>query len=204
MVSLMILEKAQKMRGIAKDKILSVATELFYRQGYNATGIQQIIDEAGVAKGTFYTHFKTKDDLGLAYMRQRSSDEATRVKKALARISDPYEKYIQLNQIMKEWMANSNYRGCAFSNMAAEVPDGNSPIRKEAKYHYEVFRAVIRDTVQNLLKSNSRYKNLDVQYVADQYLMIQVGALTNAEIYQDTWPYDHANKAIRELIGEKG
>ncbi len=199
----MFTEKSSKIRGTAKDRILSVATELFYRQGYNGTGIQQIIDEACVAKGTFYTHFKTKEDLGLAYMRQRSSDEATRVKNALTAISNPYDKYIQLNQIMKHWMAKTNYRGCAFSNMAAEVPDGRSPIRKEAKYHYEAFRVIIRDVVENLLKSDRRYKNLDIQYVADQYLMIQVGALTNSEIYQDTWPYDHADKFIRELIGEK-
>ena len=190
------------MRGTAKNKILEVATELFYRQGYNATGVQQIIDEAGVAKGTFYTHFKSKDELGLAYMRSRSNNEATRVKSALAEINDPYDKYIQLNQIMKQWMISTNFRGCGFSNMAAEIPDGNSPIRKESKYHFEVFRAVIRDTVEGLLKSDPKYKDLDVQYVADQYLMIQVGALTNSEIYQDIWPYDHADKAIKELVGE--
>jgi AcrR family transcriptional regulator len=192
------------MRGTAKGKILEVATELFYRQGYNATGIQQIIDEAGVAKGTFYTHYKAKDDLGLAYMRKRTADELTHLKNVLSEIRDPYEKYIQFNQILKEWMASTNYRGCAFSNMVAEVPDGNSPIRKEAKFHYEGFRAVIRDVVENLLKSDPKYVNLNAQYIADQYMMVQVGALTNSEIYQDTWPYDHAAKSIRNLIGEKG
>ena len=191
------------MRGTAKNKILEVATELFYRQGYNATGIQQIINEAGVAKGTFYTHYKTKDDLGLAYMRKRTTDEITGLKKELSEIHDPYEKYIQFNQLMKEWMESTNYRGCAFSKMTAEVPDGNSPIRKEAKFHYEGFRAVIRDMVEDLLKSDPKYKNLNAQYVSDQYMMIQIGALTNSEIYQDTWPYDHAAKAIRNLIGEK-
>jgi AcrR family transcriptional regulator len=36
-------------KGTAKEKLLEVASDLFYRQGYNATGIQQIIDEAGVS-----------------------------------------------------------------------------------------------------------------------------------------------------------
>ena len=191
-------------RGEAKEKIIEVASDLFYRQGYNATGIQQIINEAGVSKGAFYTHFKTKDDLGLAYMRKQHNDEITQLKEVLAEIKDPYEKYIQFNQIMKEWVKSTAYRGCAFANMAAEVTDPNSPIRKEAKYHYEAFRAVIKDMVDDLLKSDRKYEGLNIQYVADQYMIVQIGAMTNAGIYQDTWPYDHADKSIRELIGGKG
>jgi len=192
----------QTTRGTGKDKIIEVATDLFYRQGYNATGIQQIIDAAGVSKGAFYTHFKTKEDLGLEYMRFRHSAEIGELKKMLSGIKDPYKKYYEFNSAMREWMKASEYRGCAFANMAAEVPDLKSPIRKEAKYHYEMFRTIIRDMVDDLIKSKPKFKNLDAKYVADQYMIIQIGALTNAEIYQDTWPYDHAQVAIRKLIGE--
>jgi len=195
--------KTKTTRGTAKEKILEVATDLFYRQGYNATGIQQIINEAGVSKGSFYTHYKTKNDLGVAYMQKRHNDEHTYLKQILSEIKDPYEKYLQFNQIMKEWMKSTGYRGCAFANMSAEVVDSNSPIRKEAKYHYEAFRSVIRDMIDDLLKSDEKYKDLDAQYVADQYMIISIGALTNAEIYQDTWPYDHADKSIRKLIGQE-
>jgi AcrR family transcriptional regulator len=191
-------------RGTAKDKIIEVASDLFYRQGYNATGIQQIIDEAGVSKGTFYTHFKSKDELGVEYLRKMSKDETTYLKQVLSEIPDPYARYIQFNQTLKEWMESTNYRGCAFANMSAEVTDGKSPIRKEAKFHYEAFRSIIRDVVEDLLKSDAKYKDLEVQYVADQYMMIEIGALTNSGIYQDTWPYDHARKSIKRLVGEKG
>jgi len=192
------------MKSSTKHKILTVATDLFYRQGYHATGVQQIIEEAGVSKGAFYTHFKTKDDLGLAYMRQRHHDEISQLKEFLAEITDPLDQYMQFNQMMKEWIVQSNYRGCAFLNMAAEVTDRKSPIRKEAKYHYEMFRMVIRDMVEGLLQSNEQYKSLDLQYVADQYMTIQIGAMTNAEIYQDTWPYDHAEKANKKLLTVPG
>lgn len=191
-------------RGTAKDRIIEVATGLFYKQGYNATGIQQIIDEAGVSKGTFYTHFKTKDELGVAYMRNRNVMEITELKEMLSKFRDPRQKYLKFNDLMKEWMVSTEFRGCAFANMAAEVTDLTSPIRKEAKYHYESFRAVIRDMVGDLLKSDPKYKKLDENYVTDQYMLIQIGALTNAEIYQDTWPYEQAAKSIRVLIGEEG
>lgn len=197
------MSKSNVQRGTAKERIITVAMDLFYEQGYNATGIQQIIDAAGISKGAFYTHFKSKEDLGIAYMQYRHSHEMSHLKKTLAEIKDPYRRYFEFNGIMKEWMRGTDFRGCAFANMAAEVTDRNSPIRKEAKYHYEAFRAIIRDMVDELLKSNAKYRGLDAQYVADQYMLVQIGALTNAEIYQDTWPYDHAEKSIRKLIGEE-
>ncbi len=198
------MNKETIQRGTAKETIIRIASDLFYRQGYNATGIQQIIDAAGVSKGAFYTHFKSKDVLGVEYLQKMSKDETTHLKQVLSEIHDPYKKYMQFNTLMKGWMVSTNYRGCAFANMTAEVTDRNSPIRKEAKFHYEAFRAIIRDLVEDLLKSDKKYEDFDVQYVADQFMMITIGALTNAEIYQDTWPYDHAEKALRQLIGEKG
>lgn len=194
----MIKETIQ--RGTGKEAIIAVATDLFYRQGYNATGIQQIIDAAGVSKGTFYTHFKSKDELGVAYLQRMSKNEITHLKQVLSKIKDPYTKYFQFNDIMREWMISTNYRGCAFANMSAEVTDGKSPIRKEAKFHYEAFRAIIRDMVEDFVKSDPKYKALDKQYVADQYMTTMIGALMNAEIYQDTWPYEHAQKAIKTLV----
>ena len=118
-------------------------------------------------------------------------------------MKDLKKRYFHFNEMMQEWMIESKYRGCAFANMAAEVTDGKSQIRKEAKLHYEGFRAVIRDMVEELIKSDVKYKSLDPAYTADQFMMIQIGALTNAEIYQDAWPYDHSKKAIKKLLEEK-
>jgi AcrR family transcriptional regulator len=184
----------------AKDRILDAASTLFYENGYNATGVQQIIDAAGVSKGAFYNHFKTKDDLGLAYLRKRHNDEITHLKQGLGAISEPYERYSKFNIMMGDWMKESDFRGCAFSNMSAEIPDGNNPIRKEAKYHYESFRMLIKDMVEDLVKSDPKYHELDIDRVANDFMMITIGALTNAEIYQDVWPHEHAQKQIMALI----
>ena len=54
-----------------KERILKASTELFARQGYNTTGINHIIEEANVAKASFYKHFKSKDDLCVAFLNER-------------------------------------------------------------------------------------------------------------------------------------
>ncbi len=58
-------------RGAARERIVQTALDLFYRQGYLATGINQVIAEAGVSKNTFYYYFPSKEDLCLAYLQER-------------------------------------------------------------------------------------------------------------------------------------
>ena len=52
-----------------RERILDTASRLFYDQGYQATGINQIIEEASIAKSSLYQHFRTKDDLLVAYLK---------------------------------------------------------------------------------------------------------------------------------------
>ena len=58
-------DKAQKTR----ERILEAAARLFYQYGYNATGVEKVIKEAGVNKGNFYYYFKSKEELGLETLR---------------------------------------------------------------------------------------------------------------------------------------
>ena len=53
----------------AKEKLIESATKLFYSNGFHATGIERILQDAKVSKMTLYRHFKSKDELILAVLR---------------------------------------------------------------------------------------------------------------------------------------
>jgi len=55
--------------GLVKEHIIKTAADLFYTNGYNSTGINEIIKEAGIAKATLYNHFKSKGDVCIAYLK---------------------------------------------------------------------------------------------------------------------------------------
>src|ERR1700744_5813371 len=76
------------------DKILDTANKLFYQQGYNATGINQIIEEAGVAKGSLYQHFQSKNDLLLGYVELNHQGWFNRIKAYVDKATDPKEKLL--------------------------------------------------------------------------------------------------------------
>ena len=46
-----------------RSKILDVAEELFYKNGYESTPISEILNRTGIAKGTLYHHFQNKEDI---------------------------------------------------------------------------------------------------------------------------------------------
>src|ERR1051326_8888336 len=54
----------------ARQRLLETASELFYREGIRAIGVDTIVERSGVGKATLYRHFPTKDDLIAAYIEQ--------------------------------------------------------------------------------------------------------------------------------------
>ena len=58
-----IISKIQEKKALKEEKLLSSAYKLFTEKGINATSIQDIVDDANIAKGTFYLYFKDKYDL---------------------------------------------------------------------------------------------------------------------------------------------
>lgn len=58
-----IISKIQEKKALKEEKILNSAYKLFTEKGINATSIQDIVDDAKIAKGTFYLYFKDKYDL---------------------------------------------------------------------------------------------------------------------------------------------
>jgi AcrR family transcriptional regulator len=54
----------------ARQRLLLAASELFYRDGISATGVDALTEAAKVAKATFYRHFPSKDDLVMAWLQQ--------------------------------------------------------------------------------------------------------------------------------------
>jgi len=71
-----------------EQRILDTAAELFYRNGLRGVGVDQVIAEAGVAKSTLYAHFRTKDELVAAYLRQTDDIWMERLETAAVRAGD--------------------------------------------------------------------------------------------------------------------
>jgi AcrR family transcriptional regulator len=184
----------------SRDRIIETANDLFYRQGYHQTGINQIIEESGVAKATFYSNFKSKDELAVQYLRERDRIDTNATKDMINNVKDPYNRYMSIIKGILQYMKETDYRGCAFGNIAVEITDPDHPIRKEVKHHEDRFRSILKDVIKDLKNSGPKYKNLDVDQMVDSYHLIVEGAIVASKNYNDSWPIERAVKLIENLV----
>jgi AcrR family transcriptional regulator len=169
-----------------RDRLLQTATRLFYAEGVHAVGVDRIILEAGVAKATFYHHFRTKDDLVRAYLCAQS--DAQRAKAAELPGSSPHEKLLAIFESVGELGRSPDYRGCPFVNAAAEFPDPRHPVRQAVADHRMWFRSLVLD----LLRSA---KHPDADRTVELLVALKDGLLVGADL-------DHGltNAAIRDAV----
>lgn len=102
----------------ARDRIVSASHDLFYQHGIRATGIDRVIEEAGVTKVTFYRHFPSKHDLIRAYLAYRHALWLNWFEHALQSHGGQADA---LAPTLAEWFQSPQFRGCAFINAVDEL-----------------------------------------------------------------------------------
>lgn len=185
-----------------RERILETAGDLFYRRGYRATGINEVIEKAGVAKATFYAHFPTKDALCLAYLKERNAREATEILAAVKSKRTSLTRFLAVIECIEPWAIRTDFRGCQFINMVPEIPDENSTLRKEGHRHYDSARKLIRELAGELIASDKKkYGHLDADDVTNAYMTHLAGAIALAGVYHELWPIQAGIAAVRRLVG---
>lgn len=130
---------------------METASDLFYKQGVRAVGVDLVVEKAGVAKTSLYRHFGTKDDLVAAFLEREDLDfwrTWDRVAKQYAEDAKA-ELDAQLSWI-GERVGKPGYRGCPQINVAAEFPEADHPARKIAKAHKRELRRRVRGIAERL------------------------------------------------------
>ncbi|MCB2182101.1 MAG: TetR/AcrR family transcriptional regulator [Desulfobulbaceae bacterium] len=193
---------ATKNENTARDRIIETALNLFYKQGYLATGINQIISESQVAKATFYANFPSKEALCLAYLQARHKIWMGWLTDSIKSDSAPRKKLTGIFSFLKEWMQESNYRGCAFLNIASEVPLADSEIRNEVVKHKNSLQKYILETMADFFESKDEPTSSDPVELAKIVYILVEGAIVSSQNYSSVWPIEAAQKAVEALIGE--
>ena len=99
-------------------RLVATASELFYREGVRAVGIQRVLDEAGVAKASLYAHFESKDELVAACLDQRICAWRAHVGAQLERSPlNARGKLLLLFDLEVEWIRSPEFRGCPLQSV---------------------------------------------------------------------------------------
>jgi AcrR family transcriptional regulator len=157
-------------------RLVLTATRLFNESSIHATGIEQIIAEAGVARRTLYNQFGSKEGLVRAVMQRESDSWFAWLNSELthSNLPDPRQRIIRYFALLGDWFSRSDFKGCSFINAVGEHPVDNC-VRPIAKAH----RQANYDYIRRLLVG-SKLSNLD--RIADQITMLADGATVTAMV----------------------
>lgn len=178
-----------------RDILIDTASRLFYEKGFHATGISEILRQAGVAKGTLYQHFVSKDALIEAVLRAKGEEiRACFVELVEKKGHTPRERLLAVFRAHDElWWGSDGYCGCPFTKVLAEFSDRDHPIHRLAGLNKRLMTGYIRD-----LAAQAGAREPDD--LAHQLVLLLEGA---AVLHGAGHPVDvtaHAERAGRVLI----
>ncbi|WP_219358680.1 TetR/AcrR family transcriptional regulator, partial [Enterobacter sp. BIDMC 29] len=157
-----------------RDKILLTAHDLFYSNGFRATGVDTLIKEAKVTKVTFYRHFPSKSLLILAYLHYRHEIWINWFESTLCRHLDEGEiPSDAISATLYEWFVSPEFHGCAFINASAEAK--SEDIESEIK-------AICRDhkiETKNMIASLTKIAD---ERVVNEIMLLIDGAIIHAQM----------------------
>jgi AcrR family transcriptional regulator len=129
----------------ARQRILDTAYELFSRRGIRAVGIDEVIARANVAKATLYRHFRSKDDLVLAFLEQRERTWTRDFVEAEARRrgATAEDRLLAIFDVFDEWFHRDDFEGCSFINVLCEINDRDARVSRATAAHLANIRTVV-------------------------------------------------------------
>ncbi|MHC8492931.1 TetR/AcrR family transcriptional regulator [Thalassospira sp. SM2505] len=164
-----------------RDDLVDTALRLFYTQGFNATGIDKILAESGVAKMTMYKHFKSKDELILAALQRRDEQFREWLAGEMTKASDhPREQLLAMFDALEQWFRGRAFKGlgfagCAFINASGEFSQSDHPAHRLAAEH----KQSVLDYIAGLCADAGAK---DPVTLAEQLALLKEGAIVTAQV----------------------
>ena len=189
-------------RSHTREEIIRKGAELIHAQGYNATGIQQILQASGIPKGSFYFYFRSKEDFGLEiidhftsiisniFMRYLSDSKMPPMRR-LEKLFEYYESTFQ---------KTGGSRGCPIGNLSLELADGNDRLREHLKTVIETLISHIESCLQEAKRDKSIPAGLNTADAARFIFHGFEGAILHMKVVKSTEPFRTFRRYLREYL----
>ena len=183
------------MKRDVRQHIISIASDLFYRNGYNSTGINEIIAVSGIAKATLYNHFKSKEDICLAYLQHKHALFSQSIKEFCLSKSKGKDQVVAVFDFLQLFFQEKDFNGCWCIKTVSEIPKDNDRIRNEIQTQ----KNQLINFIDDLISENLNIDNKETNILAKQIYLLYESAVAESHLHQQDWPI-HQAKGICEKI----
>lgn len=186
------------MRPTKREELVQKALQTFYRNGFNATGMDKLVAESGISKTSMYKHFRTKEDLIIAVLRLRDENFRNWLYRRMEELAEtPRQQLVAMFDALEEWFTEPGYQGCMFIKASSEFQDSRHPIHKQSADH----KRMLEDHVTKLAEQAGAP---EPGLLARQLLLLKEGAIVTAHLGHTENPARDAKAVAVGLIDAIG
>lgn len=193
-------ERTTAKQASTREKLIETARQLFLAKGYEATGVAEILREAGVNSGSLYYFFKTKEDLLVAVLDQYVELLYPYVMDPVfAQTDDPIERVFGVLEGYKMMLEMTECRqGCPIGNLALEMSEKSEAVRSRIAMNFENWRKAIRGCLDD---AKDRFvEGVDTDKLSTLILTAMEGGVMQARAHRSLKPYEDSIALLRDYI----
>jgi len=183
-----------------KEQLIVAGLNALLEKGFNGVGVQEITEQAGVPKGSFYNHFESKEALG-AEIVERYGLNSTRRAILLDKTVPPLQRLRTHFETLNASFIKSKFeRGCLLGNFSAELANQSPVIRESLVTLFERWTKDLEVAVADAQSEGAVSSDRDAGDIAAFLLDAYEGTLLRARVQRDRAPFDRFMKLAFEQI----
>lgn len=180
-----------------RQKIIITASDLFYKNGYNTTGINEIIAEAGIAKATLYNHFKSKEELCLAYLKHKNNTFLNDIELYCNKKKKGKNQILAIFDFLQQFFKSKDFHGCWCIKTVAEIPINNKKIRSEIQKQKNIFIQLIANLINN---NFDKMPKKQAETLSRQVYLLYESAVSESYLHKADWPIKETKNLCAQII----
>ncbi|MEQ9364460.1 MAG: TetR family transcriptional regulator [Leptospirales bacterium] len=184
------------------ERLLTVATRLFRSRGYAETGINRILEEAGVARASLYLHYPTKEALGQAYLRSYSDSQFALLAELMRRAPEPAKFVTAWARILKREARDAGLHGCAIANLRSQTPTDQKKLQTDIRDTALRTIDAIQNYVRDCQQAGKLPAQLDAGITARRIFIAYEGAMQAYQLTSELESIDDFAEIARRLLTE--
>jgi len=194
----------------ARERLISEAGRLFHTRSYEAVGVQELCEAAGVNKGSFYHFFPSKDDLAAAVIDAHwdavqdgillpalADDIAP-----LARIERFFDKLSRVQRASRKDLGVT--LGCPLANLSGELCNHEPKLRRKLARVFDGMRDALAETLRDAVAAGELPRKSDVSRSAEALVAFAEGAMLLSAAHDDAALVGRLGRLALGLVGAPG
>ncbi len=173
-----------------KEDIVQAGLDIIHTRGFNGTGIESILKQANVPKGSFYNFFSSKEEFGLSVIDLFISDMGGLMQPLMEDVSLPPLVRIRksLEALISRFEDNNCSKGCLIGNLSLEMSDQHEAFRQRLEDALQRWIDSLAVILEEALEEGAVPVDVEPAVLAENIVASFEGALLRAKVKKSVEP----------------